>query len=106
MTTYIVKQGDSLSRIALRELGDESLWKELAALNQLADPDKIYIGQPIKLPDSTAAPSTAPAPWEPSPQTPALQPPAQAGIGAGGPPWFPLLVIGIGALLFLGNQRR
>ncbi len=106
MTTYIVKQGDSLSRIALRELGDESRWKELATLNQLADPDKIYIGQRITLPDATAAPSDAPAPWESTPTSPArveIGMPVQAGLG--GPPWFPLLVIGVGLVVLLGNRR-
>ena len=46
---YIVKQGDSLSKIARDVLGDISLWVELAKLNNLSNPEKIYPGQVINL---------------------------------------------------------
>jgi nucleoid-associated protein YgaU len=50
--TYTVKSGDSLSRIAQRELGDANAYMEIFNLNkdQLSDPDKIQPGQVLKLP--------------------------------------------------------
>ena len=48
--TYTVQAGDTLSGIALRLLGDAQRYKELAALNKLADPSKIYPGQVLTLP--------------------------------------------------------
>lgn len=46
--TYVVRKGDSLSKIALRELGDASRWPELSDLNNvgleyLIFPDQILI---------------------------------------------------------------
>ncbi len=46
---YIVKPGDSLSRIARDRLGDITLWVALAKLNKLNRPDKIYPGQVLSL---------------------------------------------------------
>jgi len=46
---YIVKSGDSLSKIARDKLGDITLWVELAKLNKIADPQKIYPGQILSL---------------------------------------------------------
>lgn len=48
-STYTVKSGDYLSTICKRELGDANKWPEVAALNNLADPNKIYPGQVLKL---------------------------------------------------------
>jgi nucleoid-associated protein YgaU len=49
---YEVKAGDSLSKIAKREYGKTSEWKRIYEANQdvLADPDKIYPGQKLKIP--------------------------------------------------------
>lgn len=47
---YTVKSGDSLSRIAQRELGKASRWPELARLNGLRDPNRITPGQKLRLP--------------------------------------------------------
>jgi len=49
--TYTVKAGDSLSKIAQRELGDSNAYMEIFNLNkdQLSDPDKIKPGQVLKL---------------------------------------------------------
>jgi nucleoid-associated protein YgaU len=50
--TYTVVAGDSLSRIAQRELGDASKWRVIydANRNEIDDPDRIFPGQVLKLP--------------------------------------------------------
>ena len=51
-TTYTVKPGDTLSKIAKQVLGDANAYKEIFDLNrdQLSDPDKIQPGQVLKVP--------------------------------------------------------
>ena len=51
-STYTVKSGDSLSKIAKNELGDGNAWKKIFEANRdvLDDPDKIFPGQTLKLP--------------------------------------------------------
>lgn len=51
-STYTVKSGDSLSKIAKNELGDANAWKKIFEANSdvLDDPDKIFPGQVLKLP--------------------------------------------------------
>ena len=44
-----VEAGDCLSQIALDHLGSASKYKELAAINDIPNPDLIYIGQKIYL---------------------------------------------------------
>ena len=59
---YTVRSGDTLSGIALAQLGDARRWPELARLSGLADPDLIHPGQQIVLPDGDeAADATASA---------------------------------------------
>ena len=50
--TYVVKPGDSLSKIAKQTLGDAKAWKRIFELNKdvIKDPDKIFPGQKLKLP--------------------------------------------------------
>lgn len=48
--TYTVKSGDTLSRIAQSQLGKASRWPEVARLNQLRDPNRIKVGQRLRLP--------------------------------------------------------
>lgn len=50
--TYTVQSGDSLWRIASRELGSGTRWSEIYDLNRdvIPDPDRIYIGQELQLP--------------------------------------------------------
>lgn len=48
--TYTVKRGDTLSVIASRELGRSSRWPEVAKLNNLRDPDRLTVGQRLRLP--------------------------------------------------------
>ncbi len=51
LDSVVVQQGDSLSSIALRNYGDANAWREIASLNQnsLSSPDRIEIGQNLKL---------------------------------------------------------
>ncbi len=47
--TYTVKAGDTLWAIAKKELNDGSKYNEIAELNSIADPNKISIGQVLRL---------------------------------------------------------
>ena len=51
-TTYTVKSGDTLSKIAKDHLGDAGAYMEIFNANkdQLSDPDKIKPGQVLKIP--------------------------------------------------------
>jgi nucleoid-associated protein YgaU len=44
---YVVQPGDSLSKIAKKQLGDASRWREIAELNKIKDPDLIRPGQEL-----------------------------------------------------------
>lgn len=50
--TYVVVNGDSLSKIAKREYGDASKWRQIYEANKdlIKDPDLIYPGQELKVP--------------------------------------------------------
>jgi nucleoid-associated protein YgaU len=50
--TYVVVNGDSLSKIAKREYGDASKWSRIYEANKdlIKDPDLIYPGQELKVP--------------------------------------------------------
>jgi nucleoid-associated protein YgaU len=54
-STYTVKGGDTLSKIAKQHLGDANAYMEIFNLNrdQLNDPDKIQPGQVLKLPQTS-----------------------------------------------------
>ena len=51
-STYTVKSGDTLSKIAKEKLGDGNSYMEIFNANrdQLSDPDKIKPGQVLKIP--------------------------------------------------------
>jgi nucleoid-associated protein YgaU len=51
-TTYVVVNGDSLSKIAKREYGDANKWRTIYEANKdlIKDPDLIYPGQELKVP--------------------------------------------------------
>ena len=53
--TYVVQRGDSLSKIAKREMGDEAAWRELYHLNRsrIKDPNRIPTGLQLTLPGSS-----------------------------------------------------
>jgi nucleoid-associated protein YgaU len=47
---YVVKPGDSLSKISREFYGDANKYMKIAEANQLADPDKIKTGQQLVIP--------------------------------------------------------
>jgi nucleoid-associated protein YgaU len=53
-TTYVVKAGDSLSRIARAHYGDANQWRRIYEANrdQIKDPDLIHPGQSLKIPNA------------------------------------------------------
>lgn len=55
---YTVKSGDTLSHIALQYYGSAGprAYMKIAAANGLADPNKIYVGQKLKIPGTTKGP--------------------------------------------------
>jgi nucleoid-associated protein YgaU len=44
---YFVRSGDTLSVIASRVYGNPGKWRDLASVNNLADPNRIYVGDVI-----------------------------------------------------------
>jgi LysM repeat protein len=61
MDTYTVKPGDNLGKIALKIFGDANKWREIADLNNIADPSKIKVGQVLNLMPKTTIPAVSPA---------------------------------------------
>lgn len=51
--TYVVVEGDSLSKIAKRHYGDGKKWSRIYEANRdlLKDPDLIYPGQILRIPE-------------------------------------------------------
>ena len=51
--TYVVKKGDSLSKIAKQFYGDMKLWKKIFEANRdkISNPDLIRPGQKLVIPD-------------------------------------------------------
>lgn len=58
-TYVIVEKGDTLSEIAQEFLGAASKYQELASINGISDPNKIYVGQKIYLTKATASGSSS-----------------------------------------------
>ncbi len=50
--TYTVKSGDTLSEIAQHYFGDPMRYKDIAHYNNISDPDRIEIGQVIRIPSA------------------------------------------------------
>ena len=48
---YTIESGDSLSSIALAVYGSGTRWVDIAQANPLIDPNRLKVGQEIKLPD-------------------------------------------------------
>ncbi len=57
--TYVVRSGDSLERIARRELGDGARWREVAELNGIKNPNLVRVGQKLTMPGAAIASSPA-----------------------------------------------
>jgi DNA-binding SARP family transcriptional activator len=86
--SYVVQPGDTLWDIAQQHLGDPYCWPEIYDLNQgrpqpdgtsLTDPNLIYPGWKLQLPEAAPAaadPAPAPAPTTPAPQAAPPSPPA------------------------------
>lgn len=53
--TYVVKAGDTLSSIAQREYGNQSRWVEIARANPTVDPNRLHVGQSIRLPATSGS---------------------------------------------------
>ncbi|MDX8398709.1 MAG: LysM peptidoglycan-binding domain-containing protein [Gallionellaceae bacterium] len=67
MTTYTVKQGDTLGSIANQFYGDSSRYKEIAAANGIQNPNIIHVGQIITIPNLDELEVSEPAPVEAHP---------------------------------------
>ena len=50
--TYVVRKGDTLSRIAAEHYGDATLYTKIFEANRdvLSDPDKVKPGQKLRIP--------------------------------------------------------
>lgn len=86
-TQVTVHPGDTLSQIAADHLGSADQYTELAALNDIRDPDLIEVGDIIKLTaqepaPAAEAPTADPAPAEP---TPAASPDPAGDVGQNQP---------------------
>ncbi len=58
MAKYIVKPGDTLSKIATSKLGSAGKWRVIAELNGIVNPARIRVGQRLQLPgEVTEVPS-------------------------------------------------
>ncbi len=78
LTTYTVKRGDSLARIAREIYGDPHKYPLLQQANNLTDPGRIWVGQVLVVPSLAGPKSTAaPAPAPPAP-APVVTPPTPA----------------------------
>ncbi|MDQ7064808.1 MAG: LysM peptidoglycan-binding domain-containing protein [candidate division KSB1 bacterium] len=51
---HVIREGEYLSKIAQQYYGKASYWRALALLNRAPDPNKIYPGERIMLPEATA----------------------------------------------------
>ena len=49
-TMYVVKSGDSLSKISNSFYGDPNEYTKIAQANDISNPDKIQAGQQLKIP--------------------------------------------------------
>lgn len=76
--TYTVQPGDTLSSIA-RQFG--TTYVELAALNNIANPNIIHVGQVLQVPGGGGSPAPAPNP-DPAPAPPPA--PSTSGLEIGG----------------------
>jgi nucleoid-associated protein YgaU len=52
--SYTIKSGDTLSSIAVEHYGSERSWAKIAEANPNVDPNRLKIGQVIKLPSGTS----------------------------------------------------
>jgi hypothetical protein len=81
---YVVRRGDNLSKIAQRELGDANRWREIAAANNLRNPNRLQPGQRLVIPGGGAQ-APAPAATQPRREVDIPQPRPRPERGAGVP---------------------
>ena len=81
---YTIQSGDSLERIARRELNDPSAVDRIASLNGLSKPYTIYSGRTLLLPTDQVGAATILS----APTSTATAAPAQAPAAAGGRPTY------------------
>jgi len=56
---YVVQTGDMLSTIAQRELGSARHWRAIADLNPKVDPDRLFVGAKLRLPENARSQGTS-----------------------------------------------
>jgi LysM repeat protein len=76
-TTYVVKKGDSLWVISRRFYGKGSKWKTIANANPNINPNKLKLGQKLKIPSGATVSSKAALPGAGSNQAAAVDTDAQ-----------------------------
>ncbi len=81
---YTIQNGDSLERIARRELNDPKAVDRIASLNGLSKPYTIYSGRTLQLPVDHAGAATILS----APTSTATAAPAQAPVAAAGRPTY------------------
>ena len=54
---YTVKEGETLTEIASRELGSYKMWREIMSLNNISDPSLIMPGRVLRMPALTKSPN-------------------------------------------------
>lgn len=89
---YVIQVGDSISKIAERFLGDRLRFYILARYNGIANPNRIAVGQVIKIPGtaSRTAPSVPVVPKPVTVKPAATKPPVRTDIGSPATPPAPL----------------
>jgi LysM repeat protein len=74
LTTYRVRKGDTLGKIAARFYGDAGRFPLIVSANVIMNPDQLIPGQTLTIPDAAArengAPAAVPPPLRPAPPTP------------------------------------
>ncbi|HYI49531.1 MAG TPA: LysM peptidoglycan-binding domain-containing protein [Allosphingosinicella sp.] len=72
--SYTLRQGETLSTVAGRTLGNPMLFYALARYNDIAVPSSVMPGQTIQIPGRRPAPPPTSAPARPEPRAPARPP--------------------------------
>ena len=72
LSSYVVKRGDSLARIAREVYGDANQYPLIQKANNLSDPGRIWVGQVLVIP---ALSGGTPAASTPAPSAPSAPPP-------------------------------
>ncbi|MBN1219092.1 MAG: N-acetylmuramoyl-L-alanine amidase [Anaerolineae bacterium] len=88
-TTYTVKSGDTLGKIAVKVYGDAHKYPLIQRANNIANPSRIWVGQVLiippvagAMPAATPVPTSAPVPASTPPSSPPVSIPAPAPISA------------------------